>query len=478
MNMHVGGAQKFKVGDLVTVAEDYEDLIAGKRYTIKDEAARTDYRWWNLVGVRNKFTSDGSYPEYKLIAAQKFAAGDKVRALESCYGGGYKKGNVYTVKSVSDEYDHLTTELDDKGSRTNGWRKSAFEPYTAPTYSSCAAAEVDNLADEYGGVRKVAASEPGYRFTNSDRPEPGDRVSIGGQGTFTVKDVLADGNVRFTDRPRDLFWQLHDSASSSDCTLVQAAPTLRIEAGKFYKTRDGRKVGPMVWRDEDTSYPWVADFKNDTSDPYRLIFTDAGKNYMLRHLDLIAEWQDAPVVAEAKFKVGDKVGCTTNRSTNYVVKALDGDKVSVAGLREDGSEIHTFRGQDASIFYLLPQAVTAPAPTTIADIVRKHSSEGTAIVALIENGQPKPSTVPYVHADRAFATTEAGRLAGIHKGQEFGVYELVSVAKVEKVYDHEWQRLAAGGQVIAAIKELRSNTGLYLKTAKDAVEDWLRREAA
>ncbi|TIL38562.1 hypothetical protein [Mesorhizobium sp.] len=465
MNMHVGGAQKFKVGDLVTVAEDYEDLIAGKRYTIKDEATRTGYRWWNLVGVRNKFTNDGSYPEYKLIAAPKFAVGDKVRCISTPEAG------IAIIEAVKPEGGYRVNHKDTWYGVCHG-SDDDLEP---ATYSSCAAAEVDNLADEYGGVRKVAASEPGYRFTNSDRPEPGDRVSIGGQGTFTVKDVLADGNVRFTDRPRDLFWQLHDSASSSDCTLVQAATTLRIEAGKFYKTRDGRKVGPVKHYDHFTDgYAYEAEFG--------LWVNACGKNQGSAHgNDLIAEWQDAPVVAEAKFKVGDRVGCTNNKWTTYVVKALDGDKVSVAGLREDGSEIHTFRGQDASIFYLLPQAVTAPAPTTMADIVRKHSSEGTAIVALIENGQPKPSTVPYVHADRAFATTEAGRLAGVHKGQEFGVYELVSVAKVDlpaKVYDHEWQKLAVGGQKINAIRELRGMTGLGLATTKDAVEDWLRREAA
>ncbi|TPM59367.1 ribosomal protein L7/L12 [Mesorhizobium sp. B2-2-4] len=119
-----------------------------------------------------------------------------------------------------------------------------------------------------------------------------------------------------------------------------------------------------------------------------------------------------------------------------------------------------------------------PAPTTIADIVARHSQTGTAIVCVLENGQPAPATRPYVHTTASAAETEANRLARTNPGKEFGVYTLGTVAKVEKVYDHEWQRLAAGGQKINAIRELRGITGLGLATAKDAVEDWLRREAA
>ncbi|RWO20703.1 hypothetical protein [Mesorhizobium sp.] len=458
MNMHVKAESKFKVGQRVNWTR-----VRGEFDGSTIEAIGTG-AWPVTIRAKNGNHTYADFHELEL--APKFSVGDKVRALESCYGGGYKKGNVYTVKSVSDEYDHITTELDDKGSRTNGWRASAFEP--SPTYASCAAAEVDNLADEYGGGRKAMVRKPGYRFTNIDRPNPGDRVSIGEQGTFAVKDVTADGYIHFADRPRDTTWQLHDTQSSSACTLVQAATALRIEAGKFYKTRDGRKVGPMVSsarRGIDRQYPFTVDHEFSTAfaegwreDGTFSPFPEPDDG------DLIAEWQDEPA---AKFKVGDKIGCTTNKATNYVVKKVSGDKVDVAALRLDGrEETYTFSNQDANIFFLLPAA------TTIADIVRKH-----AIVALIENGQPKPSTVPYVHADRANATTEAGRLAGIHKGSKFGVYELVDIQKVEKVYDHEWQRLAANGKKLGAIKELRGMTGLGLATAKDAVEDWLRRAA-
>ncbi|MBA8821469.1 hypothetical protein BRY73_16245 [Ochrobactrum sp. P6BS-III] len=70
---------------------------------------------------------------------------------------------------------------------------------------------------------------------------------------------------------------------------LEPAP-LTIEAGKFYRTRDGRKVGPMRRR----AFGWVA------SD--RIIATDQcdwyeGGNFSLykdREHDLIAEWVDEP----------------------------------------------------------------------------------------------------------------------------------------------------------------------------------------
>lgn len=97
-----------------------------------------------------------------------------------------------------------------------------------------------------------------------------------------------------------------------------------------------------------------------------------------------------------------------------------------------------------------------------------------AIVCLIENGQPLPSSRPHVHRNKGAASKEAERLAKKYPGQRFGVYEYVSHAEAAKpTYKHEWQQLAVDGQKIAAIKEVRSITGLGLRAAKDAVEHWL-----
>jgi hypothetical protein len=251
---------------------------------------------------------------------------------------------------------------------------------------------------------------------------------------------------------------------------------LKLVAGGVYKTRDGRKVGPIaVTRyangSGNSSWPFTVGLKDFWTESGKACWSNARGEISS---EIIAEWTDEPVAATggAKFKVGDKVGCTTNKATNYVIKKVNGDLVNVASINSNGSEsTFTYDNQDSGIFFRLP-------PTSIADIVARHSQTGTAIVCLLENGKPKPSTEPFVHGDAKAAEREALRLANANKGREFGVYTLGEVRKVEKTFEHEWQRLAYDGQVIAAIKELRSKTGLHLKTAKDAVEDWRKREAA
>ncbi|WP_421565713.1 ribosomal protein L7/L12 [Ochrobactrum sp. EDr1-4] len=186
---------------------------------------------------------------------------------------------------------------------------------------------------------------------------------------------------------------------------IQLAP-FKIEAGKYYRTRDGRKVGPV----RSEGLYWGAPEVNDS-------YYDDGRQWRTyeSHHDLIAEWVDEPVKAAAPLP--------------FILRNLK---------------------------------------FTVAPIAKP------AIVALIENGQPKPSTAPHVHANETFAAKEAARLAGVHKSQEFGVYVLTQkVSEPAPSYKHVWQRFAAKGEKISAIKELRSVTGLGLKAAKDAIEHWI-----
>jgi hypothetical protein len=69
--------------------------------------------------------------------------------------------------------------------------------------------------------------------------------------------------------------------------------TIKIEAGKYYRTRDGRKVGPMV-KDGcyNDGFPWMYDIGAGW-------WSDDGqrKSKRLREThDIIAEWTDAPDV--------------------------------------------------------------------------------------------------------------------------------------------------------------------------------------
>jgi hypothetical protein len=193
---------------------------------------------------------------------------------------------------------------------------------------------------------------------------------------------------------------------------------LTIQPGKHYITRDGRKVGPAR-PSVGTDYPWWVGEST---------YTDSG------------EWLDGceddnDLVAEA-----DEPAKADNDYGRSVLKFKDGRLIP---------ESSSFR------------MVSGPTP-------RK------AIVCLIESGQPKPANLPHVHASTAAAEREAARLASRHKGREFGVYELVSSKREEPAYEHEWQRLAARGEKIAAILQLRRDHNfLSLRSAKGFVEDFL-----
>ena len=65
---------------------------------------------------------------------------------------------------------------------------------------------------------------------------------------------------------------------------------LKLEAGKYYKTRDGRKVGPMRELDRNkTDWPWTDKLEDMPDQRY----TDDGKEIGTgSDFDLIAEWQD------------------------------------------------------------------------------------------------------------------------------------------------------------------------------------------
>lgn len=256
--------------------------------------------------------------------------------------------------------------------------------------------------------------------------------------------------------------------------LEPSASTLKIEAGKFYKTRDGRKA-----KIERSHYGDRYDFVVTIEGlPGNEVYKKDGKHgsrWIANNPsdDLIAEWIDEPAAkasndnAKPKFKAGDRVEITANDNyrVNFVgsfgtVKAAPGN--AAAGFRvelDDGRE---------SPFW--PSEMT----------VRPGSQPPTTtIVALIENGQPKPSSTPHVHASTEAAEKEAKRLAAKYKGKKFGVFTLTAThEEAAPVYDHKWQNMAALGLKIDAIKELRAVAGLTLKGAKDAIEAWIEYENA
>lgn len=391
----------------------------------------------------------------------KFKVGDRIRVLRlHPYSTDITVGETYQVKEVFSDGDIYIT--DDVGDLNRIASKNV-----EPVYSSNPAAQVDNIAAEYGAP--TARFKVGDRVRYTGNRELGfDKTMIGKLGTVTKDDYGVCVGVDWEGHP---VWSY--GVYRENLERVGVAPAnanLRIEAGKFYKTRDGRKVGPMVEWSSVAEHPFEVEAEGDES-----LWRNDGTSRWDDTPTLIAEWTDEPVAAPAaKFNVGDRVGCNTNKGVNYVVRAVNGDEVDVAHLSDSGLEgSYTYRGHKADIFYHLP-----PAVSSIADIVARHSQTGTAIVCLLENGKPAPATRPFVHTNPEAAATEADRLANAHKGQEFGVYTLGEVRKVQKVYDFGWQNLAMSGRKIEAIKNLRADNGLTLKGAKDAVEHWVASQAA
>ncbi len=258
--------------------------------------------------------------------------------------------------------------------------------------------------------------------------------------------------------------------------LAAATPaTLKIEEGKFYKTRDGRKVGPAFVsgniatfgsRSNHASAVWSDDGRSS----YR------GDKTSLKDNDIVAEWIDAPEAkanpsndnSQPKFKVGDRVKIVSNSRESYLDKSI-GSFFTIK--TKDGPNNTGWSGPSEENPYWWPaqdlELANITSPTT------------TAIVALIEYGQPKPSSTPHVHASTGAAEKEAKRLAAKYKGKKFGVFTLTAThEEAVPVYDHKWQNMAALGLKIDAIKELRAVAGLTLKGAKDAVEAWIEYENA
>ena len=63
---------------------------------------------------------------------------------------------------------------------------------------------------------------------------------------------------------------------------------MQIEAGKYYRTRDGRKVGPME-RDKVDGKDW-----REKDNSARLWYDDGTRWICDEDSDLIAEWVDEP----------------------------------------------------------------------------------------------------------------------------------------------------------------------------------------
>ncbi len=389
---------KFKKGDWVRAKHDLHGIDKDEVVKVSDVALPTAIGAWVMIEGKKNDTVDKSYKEDDLEPWMP-RVGERVRFVRDNSDGGARYGakdEVVTVTRV-----RLDGEVDVTSSYL-GWNPAAYirdlEPATTAAtkpYINNAGAQCDTLSEEYG-----------------------------------------------YDAKRDA-----------------AKPKLKIEAGKYYRTRGGHKVGPMkaflpggFIMAEGDGQVWLDDGKTKPG-----CKMDDG-------LTITSELEDAPAAPEKqepKFKVGDVVTAHSrddwaNGKTGVVVTVYTDGTVAVKFKDARGAGW----GEENDTWWVLVEKLTL-VPTI-------------SIVARLDNGQPRPNTTPFVHASTEAAESEAKRLADKHPGCEFAVFTMGTKHKVEKVYAHEWQRLAASGRRIDAIKALRSVADIGLAPAKDAVENFLR----
>lgn len=318
----------------------------------------------------------------------KFKKGDRVRARRTI-GDFFTKGSVYEIASDNGRGNYVLTD-------NNKPRVADAEHHTDSAW----------LADNFELV--------------ADKFKPGDRVRLtddnegwgekGATGTVVSKngdDWLVNFDEEF--RGGSKWYARNDN--------LELIPTLRIEAGKFYKTRDGRKVGPMeLYLDEDgarDSWSAVGDEQG------RLWGADGTRYYGgNKETDLIAEWVEPVATATAtttdaaakpKFKVGDRV----NTSGGFSFDPAIGTVASVDA-DEESEDYYLVDVDGEGNWGYYERELTAITPTN------------TAIVCVLRDGKPLPASHPHVHHSVEEAKAEAERLARLKPGDTFAVYERVS----------------------------------------------------
>ncbi|MAZ17931.1 MAG: hypothetical protein CL535_16575 [Ahrensia sp.] len=259
-----------------------------------------------------------------------------------------------------------------------------------------------------------------------------------------------------------------------DYVNAEAAP-LHIEAGKYYVDTTGKRVGPMRKWSDDTSHPWEC--PRSDGDIYRV---DGSSDY---GPNLVREAH----IFELREVVKDGVTVNSNSTDRREPKFKVGDRIEVAksGMAADvGHKGRVGPRGEYQCGIVKTKLIDVVWDDTegrngqcnggyFEDTIR-HATSNTAIVAkLASNGTPRPTHKPYVHANVESAKAEAQRLADMTPGTEFAVYERVDIRKVEKKYDHEWQRLAVEKSSKAgAIAELKKTAGITTAQASRIVYDY------
>lgn len=216
----------------------------------------------------------------------RFKKGDRIIVDEDDFCGGYKAGDEFEVIHCDGE---VVTFIDRDGD-TRYLRHGRIKPVP--------------VAEATGTTTDSAqAAKPKFKV--------GDRVRYKNPvyGEATVVRVNPDGSVVVDTHCE--FGICTEAPEHIEPVAVapqpQPQPQLTIQAGRYYRTRDGRKVGPMreaACEERWTDYAgrksaFIADtYNNDgTGGYYASDGTWLASDDEYNHHDLVAEWTDEPPVA-------------------------------------------------------------------------------------------------------------------------------------------------------------------------------------
>lgn len=457
---------KFKVGDRVRVIDN---TGAPSRYANGETGLVEETYAGNMVRLAGK--SAGMY-EHR-FEAWRPKVGERVRFLRDSTAGGARYGAAGEGATVAKVYwnpEEVDVKLDvNSGGVT--FNPSAYVKDLEPLLVTEAAPVV---AEVQAAAWTIDSAVPGDVVTPTNWS--GDFFTDGKPYEVSAASMIRSNH--------GCEYPLYGVNHGKWRLVTAASTTLTIEAGKFYKTRDGRKV-LVKENGKDGIYPWYHDNGNGG---YHGLDKDGKSCIGSKSSDLIGEWVDEPTAEPAEassdngVKVGDKVRALVDdiditeghvydvlevyedgdvrvkddMGDNWTIVAGDfetvdpdvandnaepsvkpkfkvGDIVGSTGNSWTKYRVLGVDGHRVDVESLNADGSHAHSHGWFeedlfftSEVVNLATPSTPAIVALIENGTAKPATRPKVHADQESATTEAERLALQFPGQQFGVFVLAN----------------------------------------------------
>lgn len=336
---------KLKIGARVVDSAGDKGTIIGKRKGYRqvryDNPEYTQDGWFTKDWFSVLGADVEEVPcESGEVAPVVFKVGDRVRLLND--NGGVarwgKKGECGTVLRVTPENTEVHAAFDESGN----WYAQFHDIELIPTLRKgdraisqngdyvTVESDVDSAAHVWVSHGTTKWRTPVSWLTKWE-PKVGDRVNwtpVRGEfdgSTVEAYDGVYDFKLRATNGNYTYVFSYEleplPVAPQPAVMTEDVSDLWRPVVGKFGKTRDGRKVGPIEanWGD---NHPFKATV--DFYSPDRVsvaIWTKEGKNYEYSWLYLVSEWVEPVAVTEAapqpKFKPGDRVRCINKQDEPF-----------------------------------------------------------------------------------------------------------------------------------------------------------------